>query len=245
MRLPVWVASLMFLIGTALRADEAKPTAQGDARAAHLLAEAAKSRYTWSPDIATVEGSFTWDLDGQRGGGSFHASLQRPASYKINGDNGAKVPDDVKDHIESMIAHRRATTAAAANRAPAPAIIVVEDDQHGPLILTIGDRMQSTERVKDGRLVQVNRKMAGQRFTIDVTRFADAGEGRVYPADFTVTWWNAATGKRMQKQSYTTQGLYRVDGQMFPKAEKVVSDKGGKTSTLEIHYHNVSFGPVH
>jgi hypothetical protein len=43
--------------------------------------------------------------------------------------------------------------------------------EHGPLIMTVGDPMQSTQRVKDGRMVQVNRAMGGKRFTINVTEF--------------------------------------------------------------------------
>jgi hypothetical protein len=56
-----------------------------------------------------------------------------------------------------------------------------------------------------------------------------------------VTWWDPATGKRTEKQIYTTQGLQLVDGQMFPKAEKVTSEKDGKTTTLEIQYSNIKF----
>jgi hypothetical protein len=120
--------------------------------------------------------------------------------------------------------------------------IVVEDEDRGPLILTVGDPMQSTQRVKDGKLVQVNRMMGSKRFTIDVTEFEKAPDGqRVYPAAFTVTWWDAATGKKLEKQTYTTQGFYWSDGQMFPKAEKVVSEKDGKTSTLTIQYAEIKF----
>jgi hypothetical protein len=102
--------------------------------------------------------------------------------------------------------------------------------------------MQSTQRVKDGKLVQVNRMMAGKRFTIDVTEFEKSPDGqRVYPAAFTVTWWDASTGKKIEKQHYTTHGFHLADGQMFPKSEKVVSEKDGKRSTLEITYSDIKF----
>jgi hypothetical protein len=44
-----------------------------------------------------------------------------------------------------------------------------------------------------------------------------------------VTWWDAASGKKLEKESYTTQGFHLIDSQMFLKAEKVVSEKEGKT----------------
>jgi hypothetical protein len=87
--------------------------------------------------------------------------------------------------------------------------------------------------------------MAGKRFTIDVTDFAKAPDGqRVYPAAFTVTWWDASTGKKIEKQHYTTHGFHLADGQMFPKSEKVVSEKDGKRSTLQIKYSDITFETV-
>jgi len=44
----------------------------------------------------------------------------------------------------------------------------------------------------------------------------------------------SASGKRTEKQTYSTQGLDTIDGQMFPRAEKVIAEKDGKTSTMEI-----------
>jgi hypothetical protein len=45
----------------------------------------------------------------------------------------------------------------------------------------------------------------------------------------------------VEKQVYSTHGFQIIDGQMFPKEEKVVSEKEGKTSTLTIRYSNVKF----
>jgi hypothetical protein len=141
-----------------------------------------------------------------------------------------------------MIGHRVPPAPGAPERPQPAAVVVVEDDERGPLLLTVGDPMQSTQRVKDGKLVQVNRVMGGKRFTIDVTRFDPAPDGhRFYPADFTVTWWEAATGKKVETQHYTTEGFHVVDGQMFPKAEKVVSEKDGKTTVLVIRYAEIKF----
>lgn len=240
MKLQLWLAGAALFFGSTLQAAEGdKP--KGDPRAAALLAEASKTRYVWSSDVKAVSGEFSWEQDGKSGSGTFHDVLHQRHGLKVTGEGGADVPEDVKEHIASMIGHRVPAAAGAAARPQHAAVVVVEDDERGPLIMTLGDPMQSTERVKDGKLVQVNRVMGGKRFTIDVTTFDKAPEGRVYPSAFTVTWWDAATGQRTQKQSYTTQGLETIDGQLFPKAEKVVSEKDGKTSTLDIRYSNVKF----
>ena len=234
---------IVCLMATGLQAQESKqPALKGDPRAAALLQEATKTRYTWGPDVVAVSGKIAWEEDGKSGSATFRSVLRQRGGLTMSAAENASVPADVKDHVASMIGHRVPPSLGAAERPQPASVIVVEDDERGPLILTVGDPMQSTQRVKDGKLVQVNRLMGGIRFTIDVTEFEKAPEGhRVYPAAFTVTWWDAGSGKKLERQYYTTQGFSIIDGQMFPKAEKVVSEKEGKTSTLEIKYSDIKF----
>jgi hypothetical protein len=243
MRIRSWtVGAVLCLTGIGVQAaDEKTASPKGDPRAAALIEESAKTRYTWSPEVTAVSGKCAWQRDGKSGAGTFRSILRQRGGFSLTADGDGEAPKEVKEHIASLIGHRTPPAPEAAKR-PAPAsVIVVEDEDRGPLILTVGDPMQSTQRVRDGKLVQVNRSMGGKRFTIDVTDFEKSPNGRWYPSAFTVMWWDATTGKKVEKQAYTTQGFDLVDGQMFPKAEKVVSEKDGKTTTLEIHYSNVRF----
>jgi hypothetical protein len=238
----VLTAAIILLIGTcSLTAEEKPATPKGDPRAAALMEEAAKTRYVWSPELTAVSGKFTWEKNGQSGSGTFRSMLRQRGGFTVSTESGAEIPTEVKDHIGSMISHRTPPAPTAAKRPIPASVIVLEDEDRGPLIMTVGDPMQSTQRVKDGRMVQVNRVMGSKRFTIDVTEFEKSPDGRCYPSAFTVTWWDAATGKKLEKETYTTQGLNSIDGQMFPKAEKVVSEKEGKTSTLVIRYSEIKF----
>jgi hypothetical protein len=238
-----WFVTLICLVLPGwLPADTKSSTSKGDPRAAELLHQASQTRYTWSPEISAVSGKLTWEVDGKAGSGSFRSVLHQRGGFTINPQGDAQVPAEVKDHVASMIGHRVAPKPGTPQRAQPDYVIIVEDEDRGPLIQMLGDAMHSTQRVKEGKLVQVNRLMGDKRFTIDVTEFEKAPDStRFYPAAFTVTWWDATSGKLVEKQHYTTQGFQTVDGQMFPKAEKVVSDKGGKTSTLVITYSDVKF----
>ncbi len=242
MKLHVWIAGVVCLTGTGLRAAEEKPaTSKSDPRAAALMEEAAKTRYAWSQEVTAVTGKLAWEKDGKAGGGAFRSMLRQRGGLTISALGDAEVPAEVQEHIGSLISHRTPPAPGAVKRPTAASFIVVEDEDRGPLIMTAGDPLQSTQRVKDGKLVQVNRLMGGKRFTIDVTEFEKSAGGRYYPSAFTVTWWDAVTGRKVEKQIHTTQGFHLVDGQMFPKAEKVVSEKEGKTTTLEIQYSNIKF----
>jgi hypothetical protein len=240
MKTKTFVSAVILLTGASVGAEQMKPRGpKEDARAAALMQEAAKSRYTWSPDVTVVSFRFTWARDGKSGSGTFRSEIHKRAGSTYSPEGSEALPEEVREHINSMIMHRTPPRHESAQRPAGSFAVLVEGDDRGPLLMTRGDAMLSTQRVKDGRMVQVNRTMGGKRFTIDVTRFEKTSDGRYYPADFTVTWWDAATGKKLEKQTYSTEGLYSVDGQMFPKAEKVVSDKSGKTSELAIRYSDV------
>jgi hypothetical protein len=231
----------MFAAGMVQASDDKDSAAKGDPRAAALMHEAMKTRYSWSPEITAVTGKVSWELNGQAGTANFRDQLHQRNGLTFTPDNSAQVPTEVKEHVGSMISHRSPPNPKSAKRAPAPQVIVVEDDERGPLIMTVGDPMQSTQRVKDRKLVQVNRTMGGQRFTIDVSDFEESPDGRFFASTWTVTYWDAASGKRVEKQTHTTQGFQSVDGQMFPKAEKLVTEKDGKTTTLDLRYSDVKF----
>jgi hypothetical protein len=240
MKFRVVIVGLVSLIGSGLNAQD-KPAAQkGDPRAADLMEQAAKSRYTWSQDFAAVSGKFTWNIDGKSGAGTFHYKLRQKGGPTFTADGGTEIPADVKEHIASMIFHRVPPAAGAARRPQPSYVIVIEDEDRGPLIMTVGDKMHSTQRIKDGRMVQVNRLMEGKRFTIDVREFEKSPDGRCYPATFTVTYWDADSGKMVENQVHTTEGIELISGQMFPKAEKVVTRKEG-SSTLQIQYSDIKF----
>jgi hypothetical protein len=243
MKLHIGIVGALWLTATALWAADEKPAApKVDPRAAALLQEAGKTRYVWSPEMNVVSGKFTWEKDGQNGAGTFRSVLHQRGGLTISAEGNAEVPAEVKDHIGSMIMHRVGPAPGAPERLQPASVILVEDEERGPLILTLGDAMNSSQRVKDGKLVQVNRLMGGKRFTINVTQFEKSPDGeRVYPSAFTVTWWDAASGNKLEKQKYTTQGFQLVDGQMFPKAETVVSEKGDKTTNLLIRYSDIKF----
>jgi hypothetical protein len=245
MNLRVPAIGVIFCLGSSLLAADSKPEqpVKGDARAATLMADAAKSRYVWSPDVKSVSGKFAWEEGGKGGEGTFHADLsKRGAGVKVEGEN---LSEEVVDHVKSMIQHRIGGTPGMAARGTPSYVIVVEDEERGPLIMTLGDPMASTQRIKDGKMVQVNRLMGGKRFTIDVTECEKSPEGHYWPSAFTVTWWDAASGKKLEKQTYSTQGFALIDEQMFPKAEKVISEKDGKTTTMVLRYSDVKFGMGH
>jgi hypothetical protein len=99
-----------WLAGTGLwAADEKQAAPKGDPRGAALLQEAAKTRYTWSPEVSAVSGKFAWEKDGKAGAGTFRSVLHKRGGLAIKAEGDAEVPAEVKDHIglRSCTASRR------------------------------------------------------------------------------------------------------------------------------------------
>src|SRR5262249_18074317 len=82
-----WV---VFLIGISSRAADVKSdeTGGGDPRAAALMEASAKSRYTWSTDVTSVSGKFSWSEDGKKGTGTFRSVLHQRGSLTFKAENG-------------------------------------------------------------------------------------------------------------------------------------------------------------
>jgi len=86
MKRHIWILGVFWLAGTTLRADDPKPKptpTKGDPRAAALLQEAAKTRYTWSPDVTALSGKIAWEKDGQAGLGTFRSVLRKRGGLTI------------------------------------------------------------------------------------------------------------------------------------------------------------------
>lgn len=236
-----WISLALVLAcstyGTAAEPDGDK----GDPRAAALLEEASKNRYTWSPDVVAVEGKFTRKEGDKTIEGTFRRAFRAAHGQLVITATDEDVKKAMRTHLSSLLNHRAPPAPGTPQRKPTPSVVVVEDEARGPLIMSLGDDLHSTHRVKDGKLVQVNRMMGGRRFTIDTTGYTKSPDGRFFPTNFTVTWWDAATGKRVEWQEYVTPGFHVLDGQLFPKAETIVTEKDGKKTTVEIQYSDIKF----
>jgi hypothetical protein len=122
----VWVA-----LATARPVEADQPPAKGDPRAAALLEEAAKTRYTWSPEVTAVSGKITWDQDGQAGAATFRSVLHKRSGLKLTSENGAKVPAEVRDHLASLIGHRTPPRSSAAEGSNANSAMTSSLKPHG------------------------------------------------------------------------------------------------------------------
>jgi hypothetical protein len=117
---------------------------------------------------------------------------------------------------------------------------VLHDDDGSPLgrLVAIEDAMDSSYRIRDGRIDAITRTHGGSRFTIVIQERAEAPDGRFVSTAFTVCHWDVESGRLLRADAYTDAYVER-DGILLPARRRVAtaSDAGLTVRELELTDH--------
>jgi hypothetical protein len=119
--------------------------------------------------------------------------------------------------------------------------LTIEDDAHNPLgrLVTVhDDPFHSSYRLRDGRISQVIREMGPTRFAISIQNHAPTVDGRVLPAEFTVTYWSIESGRMTRADAYTDR-YETVDGVSIPISRRVLTATDDGFSAREFTLSNI------
>jgi hypothetical protein len=88
--------------------------------------------------------------------------------------------------------------------------------------VVIGDAMASRYRVRDGRIAQVTRTAGGTRFSIVIGASEEAPGGGTVSTDFTVAFWDVATGRLVRTDAYRDRYVPRGE-LLLPASRRVAT----------------------
>ncbi len=106
------------------------------------------------------------------------------------------------------------------------------EDRHplGRLVRFHDDPFDSSYRVRDGRITQINRRMGPVRFSITLQAHVQTDDGRVLPTAFSVVHWDTVQGRLNRADTYCDR-YAPVDGVYLPVSRRVVTaDDAGVTA---------------
>jgi hypothetical protein len=96
---------------------------------------------------------------------------------------------------------------------------------------------ESAYRIKDGVILEVNRKMGSLRFTISVLEIVRNAEDKYLPRSFTMNFFDGASGELKTSLAFRND-WQRVGAFDLPKTIlEITSEKGGAT-TRQIVFSN-------
>lgn len=117
-----------------------------------------------------------------------------------------------------------------------------ENTEHplGQLILFQDDPFQSSYRIKDGSVVQINRQMGTTRFTIHIQEHVSVEGDRRLSKQFTVVFWDTEQ-KRLMRNLVYTDDYVPVGGYYLPASRRIIiyNDEGVTTHVMAFNAHEL------
>lgn len=210
--------------------------------AAHAaLRRAHEAGYKFPAGFAGFTATLTFIQDGEAVSGRVTVRAPRDIQFDIGADEAAI--GWLKQEIGSMAGHRWPTSYDAGD---GRWTLTLEDDADHPLGQTVtvhDDPFNSSYRLYDGHISQVNRQMGGTRFTITILDHRTAVDGRSLPSIFSVAYWDINEDRLTRADAYVDR-YATVSGTSLPVGRRVVTstDTGQTTRELILNGHELLSG---
>ncbi len=200
-----------------------------DAAATKLLSEARAARAAWK-NFPGFAAEVTVNVNGKIA----KAPVEVSAQAKVKLDLADKDFAWLKGEIASLVGHRMVSGAAQA-----PAVFADDNLNHpsGRLLRPLNEK-NSSYRVRDKQLLEVNREMGDVRFTITVLKNTQNKEGQFLPAAFVVNTWDLKTNVlgSSRVHYYTWQRIGDFD---LPRTMTMCTAAPNKHEMQQITFENI------
>lgn len=209
---------------------------QPDPKAVALMRDVYAHRETWDAEFPGFEARAT----------AFYREREYAGNVRVGPDFAVtttlKEPEPerwLRETLSSIVEHRRATRFETGD-GRYPLSLGPEDGHPAGRLVLLHDATQSSYRVRDGEIRQVNRA-AGRRlrFTIDVLETQPSEAGRRLPRVFTVSYFEG-DGGRLQKTETCRETYRKVGAYHLPESRhQAIAEDGGAWSAgfrLEEHH---------
>jgi hypothetical protein len=163
-----------------------------------------------------------------------------PRAVELDLDAGEDELGWLRRELGSMVGHRWHLPYEQADGANTLMLGPDDGNPLGRFIDVLGDRFDSSYRVLDGEISQVNRAMGRVRFSIQIQARVDGPHGASLPAHFTVFYWDVVSGRLTRADIY--RDVYEtVDGIALPASRQIISagDEGITTRRFELRGHRL------
>ena len=229
------VALALFVIvavaGTLLPATATRNGQSDAVSAADLLQQARKNREVFTKDFHGFRSNLTVRLDGKAHHGTCLFRVPRTLEVALN---GGKAPSVVEAAVRNMLMHRVPSSTTVTTEAR-----YGEPDAHslGRRVL-LDDKYQSTYRIKDRQILQVDRTMPEFRRVLTVLETRTAASGRYLPRHVFAVVVDNDSGAIREAWTYITR-FQEIGSNYLPHSRHVIRTGKGRTSTLLIEWHDI------
>lgn len=169
-------------------------------------------------------------LDGSLHSGTLLFKPPRTVEVKLNDEEAHR---SVEQTLRSMIFHRMPPRKRDGTQSQKPLRLAPADSHRLGRLVHLGDRLESSYRIRDNQIFEINRQMGDTRLVITVIENQFTPMGRHLPRHFLVTLFDMETGVLKSASAYTDEYV-EMEGNFLPKRRQITSTRKGRTRNLDI-----------
>ncbi len=214
--------------------DEQQTTVQDDPKARALLRGAFEKTARWQPDFKGFSADLSVNVDGKEYQGS--VTVKGPKDVTVT------LPDP---ELQKWAANQNGMIAV--HRGPRSfdesdgkyALTLGDDAVHplGPSLHIHGDGMQSSYRIKENRITQINRRMPFVAFTINVEDSALTADQKYLTTRYTVYYFSPKDGSLTNVDSFSDTHT-RVGASDLPATRRIIGCENGAVVVKSLSFTN-------
>ena len=208
--------------------------------AAHAMLQAAHDRaYRYPENFAGFQAALRYRTDEESLEGTITIHSPDTIRLELGGREGEM--QALQREIASLCAHRWYAPYSAGDGRYTLSLDENAEHPLGQLILFGDDPFNSSYRIQDGSVVQINRQMGTTRFTIHIQEHTHIEENKTLPRQFTVAYWDT-NQKRLTRTTSYTDHYTPVEGYYLPASRRMIiyDDKGVSTHVIEFSAHKLA-----
>lgn len=211
-------------------------TVQDDPQARALLKQAFQGTARWQADFKGFTADLTVNINGKETSGSVLVKSSREVSVQLSDPDTQKW---AQEQISMIAVHRGPRSFEESD---GKYQLTQEEDGHplGTKLVIHGSN--SYYRLKNGRITQINRKMAHPgmppfAFTINVEEAATTQDGTSLTTRYTVYYYSPQDAKLTNVESFTDSHV-RVSNSDLPATRRIISYENGEVTVKSLAFSN-------
>jgi Protein of unknown function (DUF3386). len=220
---------------------KANDSKKADPEAYSVLKKADEMRQTLPATFAGVSGDVKINDNGVVSTGRFSYVPKKGTELTV-ASIGKEAETWAKEGIGSSFSHR---LHGDFDRDTGSQPLTLASDDGSPIgrKVLFHDNFQSTDRVRDNQIVEVDRTMGKTHFIITVMDTVKTDEGKYLPSQFVVTYFDSTSGA-IERTECFTDGFAKIEGAWLPTSRRVVTLSGGKSSARTFELSNLHLAAI-
>lgn len=216
------------------KTDE-KAAVKVDQAAYDLLKNSRSTSQNFPANFAGYSVDVTYNEDGNVYKGTVDYTPKVELKFEMKG-LAAEDFKKLEGDLTSLISHRSGGDFAKGD-GKYPITFGADDKNPIGRLVQLNDEMKSSYRVRNNQVMQVNRTMGGEFFTINILETTSVADGKFLPRQFSVTYMDAAT-KQIKKTQFFTDSYENVNNAWLPKMRRIITVENGRTGVRQINFEN-------